>query len=245
VQAQAATLQIAAKQDVHIQSKSQHIDWAAAKRIVLQTAGGASITIEGGNIIVECPGKITVEASQRSLVGPEQVSFPLPTLPTSKPIPMKLALSLQDIPGAHGVAPAGEPWRLVVVDGEAATVPEFGDVNPAVFNPDHWLETLFSGSVGGNGEIPLSEQQQTELFNRVAMQPGRIFLVSGLRAMPLKPARWSTTPDQTNSKQVLDALNFSADGRGLGEVKQGFLEELAKKDADVQGIKQLKPKTVA
>jgi type VI secretion system secreted protein VgrG len=81
VQAQADTLQVAAKQDVHIQSKSEHIDWAAAKRIVLQTAGGASITIEGGNIIVECPGKITVEAGKKSLVGPEKQAYPLPQLP--------------------------------------------------------------------------------------------------------------------------------------------------------------------
>jgi type VI secretion system secreted protein VgrG len=81
VQAQADTLQIAAKQDVHIQSKSEHIDWAAAKRIVLQTAGGASITIEGGNIIVECPGKIMVEAGKKSLVGPEKVSYQLPVMP--------------------------------------------------------------------------------------------------------------------------------------------------------------------
>jgi type VI secretion system secreted protein VgrG len=68
-------------------------------------------------------------------------------------------------------------------------------------------------------------------------------VVSGLRAMPLKPARWSTSADQPNPKQILDALNFSADGRGLDEVKQNYLEELAKKDADVPGIKQLKPKT--
>jgi type VI secretion system secreted protein VgrG len=81
VQAQADTLQIAAKQDVHIQSKSEHIDWAAAKRIVLQTAGGASITIEGGNITVECPGKITVEAGKKSLVGAQKVSYALPALP--------------------------------------------------------------------------------------------------------------------------------------------------------------------
>jgi type VI secretion system secreted protein VgrG len=46
-QAQADALQVAAKQNVTIQSKTAHIDWAAAKRIVLSTAGGASITIEG------------------------------------------------------------------------------------------------------------------------------------------------------------------------------------------------------
>jgi hypothetical protein len=77
----------------------------------------------------------------------------------------------------------------------------------------------------------------------VSMQPGRVFLVSGLRAMPLKPARWTTMPNQPNSKQILDALNFGADGRGFDEVRQGYLEEVAKMDAGVRGINQLKPKT--
>ena len=77
VQAQSDTLQIAAKNDVTIQSANAHIDWAAAKKIVLATAGGANITIEGGNITVMCPGKITVRASQKSFVGPEAHRYPL------------------------------------------------------------------------------------------------------------------------------------------------------------------------
>ncbi|WP_309618020.1 DUF2345 domain-containing protein, partial [Salinibacterium sp.] len=80
-QAQADALQVAAKDDVSIQSKTAHIDWAAAKKIVLATKGGASITIEGGNITVQCPGTITVRASTKSFVGPEGASFALPTLP--------------------------------------------------------------------------------------------------------------------------------------------------------------------
>ena len=82
VQAQSDTLQIAAKNDVRIQSANAHIDWAAAKKIVLATAGGANITIEGGNITVMCPGKITVRASQKSFVGPEGASYALPTMPS-------------------------------------------------------------------------------------------------------------------------------------------------------------------
>ena len=78
VQAQSDTLQIDAKNDVTIQSANAHIDWAAAKKIVLATAGGANITIEGGNITVMCPGKITVRASQKSFVGPERASYSLP-----------------------------------------------------------------------------------------------------------------------------------------------------------------------
>ena len=81
VQAQADKLQIAAKQDVTVQSASAHIDWAAAKRIVLATAGGANITIEGGNITVMCPGTITVKASQKSFVGPENTPYGLPLFP--------------------------------------------------------------------------------------------------------------------------------------------------------------------
>ena len=78
VQAQSDAMQVAAKNDVTVQSANAHIDWAAAKRIVLSVAGGASITLEGGNITVMCPGTITVKASQKSFVGPETASYPLP-----------------------------------------------------------------------------------------------------------------------------------------------------------------------
>ena len=74
---------MAAKKDISIQSKSAHIDWAAAKKITLQTAGGASVTIEGGNITVECPGKIEIKAGKRSFLGPETELYGLPLLPSS------------------------------------------------------------------------------------------------------------------------------------------------------------------
>ena len=83
IQAQADTLQVAAKQDVSIQSKTAHIDWAAAKRIVLSTAGGASITIEGGNVTTECPGTITIKAGTKSFVGAEKAQYGLPLMPRS------------------------------------------------------------------------------------------------------------------------------------------------------------------
>ena len=81
VQAQADRMQVAAKNDVSIQSQSAHIDWAAAKKITLSTAGGANITIEGGNITVQPPGTINILAATKSFVGPERVEYPLPTLP--------------------------------------------------------------------------------------------------------------------------------------------------------------------
>jgi type VI secretion system secreted protein VgrG len=62
-------------------SANAHVDWAAAKRISLSTAGGANITIEGGNITVQCPGKITVHAGKKSFNGPQRTNFAMPHLP--------------------------------------------------------------------------------------------------------------------------------------------------------------------
>jgi type VI secretion system secreted protein VgrG len=83
LQAQSDQLQIAAKGLVNVQSQHAHIDWAAAKRIVVSVAGGASMTMEGGNITFECPGTITVKAGKKSFVGPEQSSYALRPLPRS------------------------------------------------------------------------------------------------------------------------------------------------------------------
>lgn len=82
VQAQSDVLKIAAKHDVSVQSASAHVDWAAARKITLATAGGASIVIEGGNITVQCPGKIGVWAGKKSFVGGASESYAMPLLPS-------------------------------------------------------------------------------------------------------------------------------------------------------------------
>jgi type VI secretion system secreted protein VgrG len=73
-EAQSNEIKIQAKQLINIQSANAHIDWAAAKKISLSTSGGANITIEGGNITVQCPGKLTVHASSKKFDGPTSLS---------------------------------------------------------------------------------------------------------------------------------------------------------------------------
>jgi type VI secretion system secreted protein VgrG len=80
-QAQADTLNITAHGGVDIISTSTHIDWAAAKRISMSTAGGANITISSGNIIISCPGKIMIRAGSKSFIGPTLSSYSLPMMP--------------------------------------------------------------------------------------------------------------------------------------------------------------------
>jgi Rhs element Vgr protein len=83
IQAQANELKVQARDQVDLISVNAHIDWAAAKSISLSTAGGANITISGGNITVQCPGKITVKAGKKSFTGPEKMAFSMPSLPYS------------------------------------------------------------------------------------------------------------------------------------------------------------------
>lgn len=83
IQAQADELKVQARDEINVISANAHIDWAAAKRISLSTAGGANITIEGGNITVQCPGKIKVHAGKKSFVGPTSHSYVFPPLPES------------------------------------------------------------------------------------------------------------------------------------------------------------------
>lgn len=83
IQAQAAELKIQARDEVNVISANAHIDWAAAKSISLSTAGGANITIAGGHITVQCPGKIKIHAGKKSFSGPERMAFDMPALPRS------------------------------------------------------------------------------------------------------------------------------------------------------------------
>jgi type VI secretion system VgrG family protein len=83
LQAQADVLNVQARDQVDIISANAHIDWAAAKSISLSTAGGANITITGGNITIQCPGKITIHAGKKSFAGGQEVNYKLPILPQS------------------------------------------------------------------------------------------------------------------------------------------------------------------
>ena len=83
VQAQADIMKVQSRDDIRLASANAHVDWAAAKRIVLSTAGGANITIDGGNITVQAPGKITIHAGKKSFIGPERLGYALPAMPRS------------------------------------------------------------------------------------------------------------------------------------------------------------------
>lgn len=242
LQAQAGAMQIASQQRLQMASAQDKAVIAAPKRIVIANSAGASLTIEGGNITFACPGQITVHAGSKSLQGPGRVSYAMPVLPTSEMRPIKFGLSVQDIPGAAGATPIGQPWHIVVTDVRAI---DDGGIPPEIFSPDHWSETLFSGTVAASGAVTLTEDQQRQLNQRVVSQSGKVWFVSGVTAMPLKPARWTGGSNDVVPEKILDALNFASDGRGVDTSVRDWLAEHAKADANVPGLYPLKPNTDA
>ncbi len=81
LQAQNGPAQVAAQQTLELKTAQGMAHIAAAKRVVLAVSGGAGITLEGGQLTVQCPGKITVRAGQKSMVGASTLAQAMNAMP--------------------------------------------------------------------------------------------------------------------------------------------------------------------
>lgn len=80
IQAQSDGMDLFSEKQLRISSAGEDV-LVAAKQKVVVTSGGASITIENGNVEIHCPGKFTVKAASHSFEGPASLDAPLPALP--------------------------------------------------------------------------------------------------------------------------------------------------------------------
>lgn len=209
VQAQAGTLTVQARDQLQVVSANAGVTWAAARKITLATAGGASIVIDGGNITVLCPGELTVHAGQTLLDGPIQHLVQLPVLPRTAVDIKKLDLDLrtQDIPGPHGLALPNTPWRIVAAEsGQQALAA---------------ADKLLHGHSDGQGKIILSEADQQALLSAYNAQPGQLWLVYLDHVQNIDIARHDPSwNDMQKHMHALNAMGYSDDyaqvaGHGL------------------------------
>jgi type VI secretion system secreted protein VgrG len=193
-QAQSDTVNIQARDMVNIISANAHIDWAAAKSISLSTAGGANITISGGNITVQCPGKILVHAGKKSFVGPESLSYPLPKLPKSesKPKPLKFDLMLTALPGPNATPLSNYDWKIVRSGASARD------------------RVIIEGRSDKKGKLQMTAAQEQRLSVAVARWPNDLRLIGPGIVRPLniydEHDDWS---DSQKTLHALAALDFS------------------------------------
>lgn len=83
LQAQNDQIMLQSRDGLRVVSANAEVELAAGKAVHLATRGGASITIEGGNISVACPGQITVHAGRKAFVGPATVNQSFVRWPSS------------------------------------------------------------------------------------------------------------------------------------------------------------------
>ncbi|MGX9713662.1 type VI secretion system Vgr family protein [Janthinobacterium lividum] len=201
VQAQSDEIKVQAREEVNVASANAHIDWAAAKSIRLSTAGGANITIEGGNITIQCPGKITVFAGKKSFLGPTGLGYPLPRLPRSELAlrPLKFLLRLADTPGLKGHALAHTPWKIT--HGAQPDGMDFIDDDKLVAQ----------GKTDASGNIRLSDAEEEKLAAVYASNPDHTWIVYPGHSVRLNVE--TESPDWTDKEKLFHAMqaaDFSA-----------------------------------
>jgi type VI secretion system secreted protein VgrG len=244
LQAQSDAMTLAAHDLVRLISANSHVDFAAAKSITLCTEGGASLTIEGGNITFACPGTISIKAASKSFAGPAGMGYALPVMPRSEreDKPTKLKLSLQDMPGKTGQGWQGKSWKIVEAR-DSAIEGGLTQASAHLLNPAHWEKVLYEGKAGADGDLGLTAMQQQELHGELQARRGKIWLIHGLQVTPLQPGLWSTDEQGLpNPHKIMAALNYGVDHQAFDPDATQLLTEWGKQDQTATGMGTLKKK---
>ena len=206
LEAHSDILQIAAKEDLKVLSANASADFAAAKKIHLATAGGAAITIEGGNITVQCPGTLTVHASQKSFGGGGNVSAKLPEFPAVAlpDVPARFSMLLTHTPGPSGKPLPNVAWRII----------QASDANGA----RRASEVMLEGVTDSTGRLALSDEQAKALKAAYDEAPSQIWVRFAGQVRNLRLTR--EDPDWTaiqRNEHALDALGYTDRRAQVGE----------------------------
>ncbi|RQS08718.1 type VI secretion system tip protein VgrG [Burkholderia sp. Bp9002] len=82
LQAQGASMDIFSDQQLHVSSADANV-LVSAKTRAMVVSGGASMTIENGSVVFNCPGEFRIKAASFTFEGPGHTSVDLPQLPVS------------------------------------------------------------------------------------------------------------------------------------------------------------------
>ncbi|KAB8060852.1 type VI secretion system tip protein VgrG [Janthinobacterium sp. FT14W] len=92
-QSQSDETRLTADKAVTVTSTAKSVG-VAAKQHVLMTVQGAYIRLEGGNIMLHCPGKVDFKASMKELTGPASSQPTLPAMPNAADLGRAVELNL-------------------------------------------------------------------------------------------------------------------------------------------------------
>ncbi|CAN5783395.1 type VI secretion system Vgr family protein [soil metagenome] len=129
LQAHTGQLELLADKDITILSVNDQIVIKANQKISLM-AGQSSVTLEGGNITLACPGNFTVKGAQHTFAGAANLAAELGKLPDTRA--KIFGERFQAINAISGLPVPDMPYRMVMPDGSVITgkTDEHGKTSP-------------------------------------------------------------------------------------------------------------------
>jgi type VI secretion system secreted protein VgrG len=151
LQAQDDEMHLIADRSVTVTSVDDEIT-VAAKGHLLLTAGGAYIKLEGGNIQIHAPGKISIKGATHDFAGPASMEYLMPSLPRGD---WDNWLDL-DLDGFDAKAMAGVKYTLHFPDGTVRNgVLDGNGYAREVSIPNGTAEVIYHNDPSTKDPIPL------------------------------------------------------------------------------------------
>ncbi|MFQ1056090.1 DUF2345 domain-containing protein, partial [Gilliamella apicola] len=230
VQAQNANLNMAAKQDIKIDSVDGKLTVSASEELKLM-CGGSYIKISSAGIELGTADNVYIKSNALQKMGPASLFLPNTDLPLSvveiaKDLPYQLNLKIADIPGSMGINYPNTSWRIVSANSS----------DDALMTDD----ILCEGKTSQEGELLLTSEESKLLLVQYNKRPGYLWIVNNNIAYQLQ---FSTLEEGNNLKAKIQAAR--AMGYHLNTIKEQnrFLkavenDSLIKKNQLVDSIKK-------
>ncbi|MBB5020592.1 hypothetical protein HNQ59_003917, partial [Chitinivorax tropicus] len=213
---------LAAQGALSAESAQADTTLASPKRIVIQTAGGASLTLDGG-FSAQCPGELTIHAASRTYQGPGSEVLDLPKMPSSLPftvVPKEFKLYLSDTPGKGGHPLAFTPWKI----SKGSMPSGMGRISDE--------DVLLKGRSDENGFISLSLDQQKKLSESYFENNGVVWLSYPGHVVQIHAAEFNKSLNIDESlRRAMNSADFSDELRSSLYLEGAMDEVLYAKDS--------------
>ncbi|WP_143422868.1 type VI secretion system Vgr family protein, partial [Gilliamella apicola] len=168
VQAQNANLNMAAKQDIKIDSVDGKLTVSASEELKLM-CGGSYIKISSAGIELGTADNVYIKSNALQKMGPASLFLPNTDLPLSvveiaKDLPYQLNLKIADIPGSMGINYPNTSWRIVSANSS----------DDALMTDD----ILCEGKTSQEGELLLTSEESKLLLVQYNKRPGYLWIVN-------------------------------------------------------------------
>ncbi|MFQ0993059.1 type VI secretion system Vgr family protein, partial [Gilliamella apicola] len=205
VQAQNANLNMAAKQDIKIDSVDGELTVIASEELTLM-CGGSYIKLSSTGIELGTADNVYIKSNALQKMGPASLFLPNTDLPLSvveieKDLPYQLNLKIADIPGSMGINYPNTSWRIVSANSS----------DDALMTDD----ILCEGKTSQAGELLLTAEESKLLLAQYNKRPGYLWIVNNNIAYQL---RFSTLDEGNSLKAKIQAAR--AMGYHLNTIKE-------------------------